>query len=130
MDPLTELFARMQTPEMIAEKQAKALRSSHQRQTIKSIPPDPIQAAIFRNAGYFDVEDPARLQEMTTAALKARYTPPTSLPCANVQAAKYSFCQNPGKMACSACKLVSYCSKVGRHLVARIFWLIFFVNTL
>ncbi|KIJ61529.1 hypothetical protein HYDPIDRAFT_183158 [Hydnomerulius pinastri MD-312] len=34
----------------------------------------------------------------------------TVLPCANAQVEKYTACENPGKMACSACRLVSYCS--------------------
>ncbi len=35
-------------------------------------------------------------------------------PCANVNAsgAKHAACAGPGKMACSECRLVSYCSKV------------------
>ena len=41
-----------------------------------------------------------------------RATPPENLPCANVEVPKRRTCQNPGKLACSACKLVSYCSEV------------------
>jgi hypothetical protein len=35
------------------------------------------------------------------------------LPCANVEAAKNWRCTEDGTLACSQCKLVSYCSKVG-----------------
>ncbi|RXW14219.1 hypothetical protein EST38_g11634 [Candolleomyces aberdarensis] len=43
--------------------------------------------------------------------LLPRHPPPAVLPCANVQPAQYSACEKPGNKACSACKLVSYCSK-------------------
>jgi hypothetical protein len=49
-----------------------------------------------------EMERPSRL----------RYLPLTTLPCANTYPAKHVVCKNLGKMACSACKLVSYCSKV------------------
>lgn len=41
-----------------------------------------------------------------------KFPPLEVLPCANVNVEKYSACEKPGKQACSACKLVSYCSKV------------------
>ena len=40
-----------------------------------------------------------------------RFPIPQRLPCANVEVEKYKTCDNPGTMACSGCKLVSYCSK-------------------
>ena len=44
--------------------------------------------------------------------------PPKSLPCANVKVEAYEACDKPGTRACSACKLVSYCSKVGGLVLA------------
>ncbi|KAF9239784.1 hypothetical protein BU15DRAFT_46298 [Melanogaster broomeanus] len=41
----------------------------------------------------------------------SKFPPPEILPCANVQVELYTACEKPGKLACSACKLVSYCSK-------------------
>lgn len=41
-----------------------------------------------------------------------KFGPVEVLPCANVNVEKYAVCENPGKLACSACKIVSYCSKV------------------
>jgi len=43
---------------------------------------------------------------------KPKYGPLDRLPCANVQAAKYTACDHPGISSCSNCKLVAYCSKV------------------
>ncbi|KAH6906719.1 hypothetical protein BKA70DRAFT_396558 [Coprinopsis sp. MPI-PUGE-AT-0042] len=40
-----------------------------------------------------------------------RHPPLERLPCANVEVDQYSACSKPGTMRCSACKLVSYCSK-------------------
>ena len=40
------------------------------------------------------------------------FSPLDVLPCANVDVEKHAICDKPGKLACSSCKLVSYCSKV------------------
>ncbi|KAG9313498.1 hypothetical protein JVU11DRAFT_5824 [Chiua virens] len=40
-----------------------------------------------------------------------KFPPLDVLPCANVNIERYAVCENPGKMACGSCKLVSYCSK-------------------
>ena len=34
------------------------------------------------------------------------------LPCANVNVGIHAVCAKAGKLACSSCRLVSYCSKV------------------
>ncbi|KAG8216800.1 hypothetical protein J3R82DRAFT_7049 [Butyriboletus roseoflavus] len=39
------------------------------------------------------------------------FAPLDVLPCANVNVNKHDVCKKPGKLACSSCKLVSYCSK-------------------
>ncbi|KJA20456.1 hypothetical protein HYPSUDRAFT_43147 [Hypholoma sublateritium FD-334 SS-4] len=53
--------------------------------------------------------------EFMDAVVKAPSDAPFRLlgvhPCANVNVAKYSACSKPGTMACSECRLVSYCSK-------------------
>jgi hypothetical protein len=72
---------------------------STQTKNIRAMPPDPS-------------EDQTFLEDIDS--LSPKYPPPVTLPCANVQAEKYAVCDKPGKMACSACKLVSYCSKVYR----------------
>ena len=54
-----------------------------------------------------------QLQSLSTRALIDDYTLFNKLPCANVEPQINKSCPNPGKMACSACQLVSYCSKVG-----------------
>ena len=41
-----------------------------------------------------------------------KFPPLEVLPCANVNVEKHAACEKPGKLACSSCKLVSYCSKV------------------
>jgi hypothetical protein len=48
------------------------------------------------------------------------------LPCANAQPKLRTACDKPGNMACSGCRLVSYCSKVRRLLYeAHCLWLTF-----
>ncbi|KAH6896244.1 hypothetical protein BKA70DRAFT_1316688 [Coprinopsis sp. MPI-PUGE-AT-0042] len=42
---------------------------------------------------------------------EAQHPPLSRLPCANVQVSQKIICSNPGTLKCSACKLVSYCSK-------------------
>ena len=41
-----------------------------------------------------------------------KFPPLDILPCANVNVDRYAVCEKPGKLACSSCRLVSYCSKV------------------
>ncbi|KIK98607.1 hypothetical protein PAXRUDRAFT_133868 [Paxillus rubicundulus Ve08.2h10] len=40
-----------------------------------------------------------------------KFAPLEVLPCANVQVEPYTACEKPGRLACSLCKLVSYCTK-------------------
>lgn len=42
-------------------------------------------------------------------------------PCANVQVENRWSCPNEGKLACSRCKLVGYCSKVGDRFAFMLF---------
>ncbi|KAM6494778.1 protein of unknown function (DUF4470) domain containing protein [Amanita muscaria] len=112
MDELIQLFSTMMTPARMAEAQAEALRSferdlSAQSENVRVLPPDPGNPAT--NASI--PKDVNSIREMMEQTLHPRNPPPTSLPCANVQPAKYTICKDPGTMACSACKLVSYCSK-------------------
>ena len=47
--------------------------------------------------------------------------PLETTPCANVQMTEQStICKNQGKLVCSACKLVSYCSKVCRSIILNL----------
>ena len=59
----------------------------------------------------FDFSDPKRLCEVFRK-MKSKFPPLEILPCANVHPAKLKICPKQGTKACSACKLVSYCSKV------------------
>ena len=58
----------------------------------------------------------ANYSEIMDTVIEAPYDGPFPLlknhPCANVDGAKHAACVGPGKMACSECRLVSYCSKV------------------
>ena len=123
MDDVTSLFSTMHmTPALMAEIRAGSTRSFERDQSIQSpnltaLPPDPAAESKgfqFPEAG--DIYDPAQyqafFQKMMGQSFHPRYPPPTALSCANVQADKYTTCENLGTMACSACKLVSYCSKV------------------
>lgn len=49
-----------------------------------------------------------------------KVSPLDVLPCANVNVERYAACENPGKLACSSCKLVSYCSKVCQRCVSTV----------
>ena len=71
------------------------------------------------NLNLFDLEGVDDFLQELTKVSKPRYPLPLVLPCANVEPKLYHACSNPGTMACSACKLVSYCSKV-RHFVDRL----------
>jgi len=115
MDELAQLFSSMETPEAMAEIQVNAVRAfqrdmSTQSQNIEVLPPDPTRENNLPS--HIDMTNPNFLEEMMKQAQKNRFPVPKALPCANVQAAKYTMCESLGTMACSACKLVAYCSKV------------------
>ncbi|OAX31589.1 hypothetical protein K503DRAFT_777457, partial [Rhizopogon vinicolor AM-OR11-026] len=75
--------------------------------SLRTVPPDPSTSGNFAD---FDVSDPKRAFE-AFRKMKPKIPPPEMLPCANVDVEKYKVCQKQGTKACSACKLVSYCSK-------------------
>ncbi|KAJ2915828.1 hypothetical protein MD484_g4584, partial [Candolleomyces efflorescens] len=52
-----------------------------------------------------------RAYRETMQAVKPAFPPFEVLPCANVQPDQRAACDKPGKLSCSGCKLVSYCSK-------------------
>ncbi|KAG0697937.1 hypothetical protein DFH29DRAFT_944009 [Suillus ampliporus] len=58
-----------------------------------------------------DASDPERLFETLRDRLKPKFPPLDVLPCANVQVTQFKACPKQGIKTCSACKLVSYCSK-------------------
>ncbi|KDR66739.1 hypothetical protein GALMADRAFT_106135 [Galerina marginata CBS 339.88] len=117
MDDIIKRFSTMM-PETMSQIMADA-KSAFERNMItqsKSIavlPPHPKAAGSFPDPK--DIADPARrtsfLKSITDSLSKLQYPPPEALPCANVQVDKYKFCEKPGIMACSECRLVSYCSK-------------------
>jgi hypothetical protein len=63
--------------------------------------------------------------DMVIALAAVAEKPLERLPCANVEPKKNWRCQESGRLACSECKLVSYCSKVRFR-----FFLVFFVPRL
>ncbi|PPQ79343.1 hypothetical protein CVT26_007458 [Gymnopilus dilepis] len=78
---------------------------------IRVQPPDPRNASHLSAAAHDPNFFRANMAQVVQEATTPKFTPPARLPCANVQAEKYTACGNPGTSACSACKLVSYCSK-------------------
>ena len=54
------------------------------------------------------------VEEMLSSVVNKnlKFPPLDILPCANVDVERHFVCEKPGKLACSSCKLVSYCSKV------------------
>jgi hypothetical protein len=121
MDEFAKQLSALMTPTRISEMKAHAVQAkerdqSTQTKNIRVIPPDPsVDQTSLKDIDSFG---PDEFQSMVQKALKdslsPQYPPLITLPCANVQAEKYVVCDKPGKMACGACKLVSYCSKVDR----------------
>ena len=115
------LFSTVMNPAQMAEGRMKALRSYLLSIESKNIdlPPGPATA---ENVAHPNVFDSTVWQKMKEESERLRSRPPTALPCANVQPAEDTMiCKDPGTMACSACKLVSYCSKVGNKPYASLF---------
>ncbi|EDR07431.1 uncharacterized protein LACBIDRAFT_298608 [Laccaria bicolor S238N-H82] len=117
MDKLTNMFSSLLPPQMrdYAE-QVYRDNMSAQNANIRVIPPDPRTEGgppfdeIDESGGIDNV-----LKQMINSFAKnqtPRFPIPQRLQCANVEVEKYKTCDNPGTMACSGCKLVSYCSKV------------------
>jgi hypothetical protein len=120
----TYQFNRLLTPEQRSE-----IESSHQhindtgKSNLRALPPDSLtNSQLYTRLSGLDTSalDPSALLDMFRESVwegsKPRFPPPEVLPCANVEAEKYRACPNPGKMACSSCRLVSYCSKVSISL--------------
>jgi len=90
---------------------------------IRSILPEPVSdfASKLELQG-LDTSNPDLVREAilkSMSKVKPKYPPLETLPCANVEVIKYKACLKPGTKACSACRLVSYCSPgSGRYLVA------------
>lgn len=121
MDEFVEQFSSLMTPSGMAEAKAESVRSfkrdmTTQSENIRLIPPDPKKSNMFppldgiESLGPTDFQ--STFQKILKTSMSPRYPPPSILQCANVQATKYTACEKPGTMACSICKLVSYCSKV------------------
>jgi hypothetical protein len=116
---MDELFNRLLTPEQSAE-----IESSYQhmndtgKSNLRAIPQDPLSnSQLYTRLSSLDTSlDPSALHKMCRESImgdsKPRFPPPEVLPCGNVKVDMYRVCPNPGKMACSSCRLVSYCSKV------------------
>jgi hypothetical protein len=125
MDQLTNFL----TPE-----QRSAIESSQQHindtknSNLRALPPDSqTSSELDTRLSGLDTSalGPSALLDMFRESVregsKPRYPPPEVLPCANVETEKYRACPNPGKMACSSCRLVSYCSKVNIYLHYSVF---------
>lgn len=52
-------------------------------------------------------------------SLQVAENPLERLPCANTRPEEDWRCKKEGEMVCGQCRLVSYCSKVGCHIVCR-----------
>jgi len=128
MDELTNLLSLF-PKEMIDEAERQHNRDlSLKNKNIRSIPPDPVSdfASKLELKG-LDTSNPDLVREALLKSvpdIKPTYPPLESLPCANVEAAKYMACLKPGTKACSACKLVSYCSQVSDRYLLVAFLLV------
>jgi len=90
---------------------------------IRSIPPNPLSDMASKlDLKGLNTSNPNLLQETVAKSvsnIKPPHPPLESLPCTNVEVTKHNACPRPGTKACSACKLVSYCSPVSdRYLLA------------
>lgn len=78
---------------------------------IRILPPDDSGPSLFE--GLYSMFTGGWQGMIDSVVNKNPKVPPLDvLPCANVNVDKYDVCKRPGKLACSSCKLVSYCSKV------------------
>lgn len=117
MDQLYSMFSRFMPPEIIAKAEDSFQRGmSSQNKNLRVLPPDPIsEAKPPWSFPSMDAIDEVRFRASLLENIqntKPRFSVLERLPCANVEVEKYKTCPNPATMACSACKLVSYCSKV------------------
>ncbi|KAF9533232.1 hypothetical protein CPB83DRAFT_538125 [Crepidotus variabilis] len=114
MEQLAEAFSKLQPSDIAkinADAERKMLRDrSLQSQNLQVLPPLPMTEDESRLLSEMNPSNP-EFMSMMAQGLKNPYPARTTLPCANVQPKKYAVCDKPGKMACSACRLVSYCSK-------------------
>ena len=128
MDKLTNMFSRLLPPQMrdYAE-QAYRNNMSVQNANIRVIPPNPRseREPLLDGIDEYGGMDTILKQLIDSFAKNQtpRFPIPQRLPCANVEVEKYKTCDNPGTMACSGCKLVSYCSKAPFFH----FWFLFFL---
>lgn len=124
MDSILDRLARMVPPEVrarVEEDYPKYLSSCH-NSALQMLPPISSNREGTVLAQGAEAPSDSSLQpdmsqdEIMDAMIKAPSDSPFPLlgrhPCANVNVAKYSACSKPGTMACSECRLVSYCSKV------------------
>ncbi|KAF8800718.1 hypothetical protein BYT27DRAFT_7342339 [Phlegmacium glaucopus] len=117
MDDLTDRICRLMTPEMKADVENEMQRDlTTQSKSLRRFSPDPKagKSSLVPNLNEIDEYDRAGLQDAILKSFlhtKPRFPPLVMLPCANVQVEQYTACENQGTSACSACKLVSYCSK-------------------
>ncbi|OAX32095.1 hypothetical protein K503DRAFT_20610 [Rhizopogon vinicolor AM-OR11-026] len=86
------------------------LPTSWDTSSLISVAPDPSTSDEQIIPIDFDPSDQERLFDILRK-VKPKFHPLEVLPCANVDAMKYKVCSKQGTRACSACKLVSYCSK-------------------
>ena len=133
MDQLTNL------PNHLSPEQRSEIESSQQHtndignSNLRALPPDPqTNSQLNTRLSGLDTSalGPSALLDMFRESVregsKPRYPPSEVLPCANVETEKYRACPNQGKMACSSCRLVSYCSKVSIYLHYSVFEFISF----
>lgn len=116
MDRFTDLFPYLLTPEMRTEAEADhSHNTSSQNLHLRIIERDSMLPPGFNIIpDKFDTSDPRILSDMIKSVVenvKSPFPPLETLPCANVEPDKFRACSKPGTMACSACKLVSYCSR-------------------
>ena len=116
MDELSNFFPPP-SKEMIDEAERQYNRDLFPKnKNIRGIPPPnpPSDFARRSETKSIDPSNPEFLREAVSklSNIKLPYPPLESLPCANVEVTKYKRCLKSGTKACSACKLVSYCSPV------------------
>ncbi|KAF8151754.1 hypothetical protein B0H34DRAFT_801437 [Crassisporium funariophilum] len=113
MDELQARFSSLLTPEIVAGAESAYRRDmSTQSTSIGVIPPDPRNdLEKMRPSGEDDDSLGDAFMKYVKENSRPKYPPLEMLPCANVEVEKYRACPKNGKLACGACKLVSYCSQ-------------------
>lgn len=113
LSAMYSMFSRLFSPEVTsAAERDHHLNHDAGNTNVRVMDPDPSRSSNLHEKAEKSNTPETFLQTMIQECMTPKFPPLQNLPCANVEVEKYQACKNPGTLACSVCKLVSYCSKV------------------